>query len=54
MELARVLEAKNTRVLWFEFDLIDKAPHPILARLDGLHNRMLRGMKMFGGVFVFG
>ena len=40
--------------LWLEFDLIDEAPHPVFARLDGLHDRMLRGMKMFGGVFVFG
>jgi hypothetical protein len=32
--------------------LIDVAPGPIFAGLEGLHDRVLGLMKMLGGVFV--
>ena len=28
------------------------APHPVLARFQRLYNRMLRSVKMLGGMFV--
>jgi hypothetical protein len=31
---------------------IDITPDPLLARLNGAHQWMLGGMKMFGRVFV--
>ena len=45
---------RGISALRFDFDLIDETPHPVLAWLNGLHNRMLRGMEMLGGVFIFG
>src|SRR5579859_5531759 len=39
---------------FFEHDFVDVAPKPVFARLDGLHNRMLGGVKMFGGMLVPG
>jgi len=36
-----------------DLNLIDKAPAPILTRLDRLHDRMLRLMEMLGGMLVF-
>jgi hypothetical protein len=37
-----------------EFEFVDEAPAPGFARFEGLHDGVLGGMKMFGGVFVFG
>src|SRR5215475_5575124 len=34
------------------FDLIHETPHPILAWLDGLHDRMLRRVKVLRCMFV--
>ena len=34
--------------------LINIAPAPVLARLKGLHDRMLSGVKVCGRVLVFG
>jgi hypothetical protein len=36
----------------FKHDLIEVAPKPVFTRLDGFHNRVLRGAKMLGGVLV--
>jgi hypothetical protein len=36
----------------FEHYLIHVAPAPRLARFDRLHDRVLRAVKVFGGVFV--
>jgi hypothetical protein len=36
-----------------QFDFIHKTPAPILAGLNGLHDRVLRVMKVFSGVLVF-
>ena len=35
-------------------DLVDVTPAPILARLDRLHDGMLRLMKVLGRMFVLG
>src|SRR5205823_5760088 len=37
-----------------KFDLVDVAPAPILARLERLHDRMLGGMEMLGGMLILG
>jgi hypothetical protein len=37
-----------------KFYLIDKAPAPIFSWLNGFHNRVVRGMEMLGGMFIFG
>jgi hypothetical protein len=34
--------------------VVDVAPDPVFSGLDGADERMGRGMKMFGGVFVLG
>jgi hypothetical protein len=36
----------------FKHYLIDVAPKPVFTRLDGFHDRVLRGAKMLGGVLV--
>ncbi len=36
----------------FEFDFVDKAPSPLFPRFNGLHDRVLGRVEMFGGVFV--
>jgi hypothetical protein len=38
----------------FEVDAINVTPAPIFARLEGLDDGVMRRMKMFGGVLVFG
>jgi hypothetical protein len=35
-------------------DFVDETPQPALARLEGLHDRMLGGPKMLRGVLVLG
>ncbi len=35
-----------------EHDLVDIAPHPVLARLDRTHDRVLAAVKVFGRVLV--
>jgi hypothetical protein len=42
------------RRLRFDFDLIHKTPHPVLAWFDGLHDGVFRGVEMFGGMLVLG
>jgi hypothetical protein len=37
-----------------DYFLVNVTPAPIFARLERLNNRMLRFMKMFGRMFVFG
>src|ERR1035438_3019711 len=37
-----------------ENHFVHVAPDPILARLDGLHQGVMRGVKVFGGVLVLG
>jgi hypothetical protein len=37
-----------------EFEFVDEAPAPGFAGFEGLHDGVLGGMKMFGGVLVFG
>ena len=37
---------------FLEHYFIDVAPEPVFSRLDGLHNGVLRGVKMLGGMFV--
>jgi len=39
--------------LRFEFHLVHETPHPIFARLDGLHDGMFGGVEMFCGMLVF-
>src|SRR5437763_11980824 len=34
--------------------LVDKTPAPVLARLNGSHDRMLHGVKVLGRVLVLG
>src|SRR5688500_13187976 len=34
--------------------LVDEAPAPVLARLEGLHDRVARGVEVLGGVRVLG
>src|SRR5215467_7287789 len=36
-----------------EHDLVDVAPAPIFARLEGLDNRVIGGVEMLRSVFVF-
>jgi hypothetical protein len=36
----------------FKHYFIDVAPKPVFTRLDGFHDRVLRGAKMLGGMFV--
>jgi hypothetical protein len=38
----------------FDDDFVEVAPHPIFTRLQGSDNRMLRRVKVLGGVFVLG
>jgi hypothetical protein len=38
----------------FHHDLVDVAPDPILPGLEGLDQRMLRGVEVFGSMFVLG
>jgi hypothetical protein len=40
--------------LGFEHNLVDVAPHPVFARLDGLHDGVLAVAEMLGGMLVFG
>ncbi len=35
-------------------DFIHVAPDPVFSWLEGLYDRMLRGVKVLGGVFVLG
>jgi len=35
-------------------NFVNKTPHPILTRLNRLHDRMFGGVKMFGGMFILG
>src|SRR5438270_6056944 len=37
-----------------KFHLVHETPAPILARLEGLHNRVMAGVKVFGRVLVLG
>jgi hypothetical protein len=37
---------------WLHGDLVDVAEHPILASLERADERMLSGVKMFGGMPV--
>jgi len=37
-----------------EFEFVDEAPAPGFAGFDGFHDGVLGGMKMLGGVLVFG
>jgi hypothetical protein len=39
---------------WFHEDLVYVAPDPILVRLEGPDERVLRGMEMPAGVLVLG
>jgi hypothetical protein len=43
---------ESATALRLKLELIDKTPHPVFARLHGLHDWMLGRSKMFGGVFV--
>jgi len=40
--------------LGLDLDLVHEAPHPILSRLDGLHDRVLGRPEVLGGVLVLG
>jgi hypothetical protein len=37
-----------------QIDLVDIAPDPILARLEGLYDGVVGGVEVPGGVFVLG
>jgi hypothetical protein len=37
---------------WFHHNLVDVAPHPVFARLKGLHERVARAVEVLGGVLV--
>ena len=43
----------KTNKVALEHDLVDVAPAPILARLEGLDNRVIGRVKMLCSVFVF-
>ena len=43
----------KTNKVALEHDLVDVAPAPILARLEGLDNRVIGRVEMFRSVFVF-
>src|SRR5215213_2211986 len=46
--------ADSPLIGWFHDDLVYVAPDPILARLEGLNERVLRGVEVPGGVLVLG
>src|SRR4029077_236689 len=48
----RAHNARGCASSFFKHHFIDVAPIPVFARLDGLHDGMLRRVKMLGGVFV--
>src|SRR5204862_5181016 len=41
-------------VLLLKNDLIDVTPLPVLAAFEGLHQRVMSGAEMLGGVLVLG
>ncbi len=43
----------KTNKVALEHDLVDVAPAPILARLEGLDNRVIGRVKMLCSVFIF-
>ena len=45
-------ESFGAQLPWL--DLVHVAPHPVLPRLDGAHERMLTFVKMFGCMLVLG
>jgi hypothetical protein len=45
-------EAVETPLSRLEHNLIDVAPHPILARLDRLHQGMMIGVIVLARVFI--
>jgi hypothetical protein len=47
-------QAIPERIQSLHDDFVDKTPHPILARFERPHNRMMSSVKMLGGVFVLG
>jgi hypothetical protein len=44
----------SSKALSLEHELVDVAPQPVFARLEGLHDGVLGVMKMLAGVLVFG
>jgi hypothetical protein len=44
----------SAKALSLEHDLVEVAPQPVFARLEGLYDGVLGVMKMLAGVFVFG
>jgi hypothetical protein len=48
------MSASKTHLHWLlEHDLVDVAPAPILARLEGLDNRVIGGVEMLCSMLVF-
>ena len=46
------LELKLMRVREIQRDLIHVTPSPVFPRFNGTNNRMLRGAKVLGRVFI--
>jgi hypothetical protein len=46
--------AGKDSVLALQLNLVHEAPHPILSRLYGLHDRMFGSPEVLRGVFVLG
>jgi hypothetical protein len=44
----------QTKKLRIEHEFVHVAPHPAFTGLDGLHDRVFGGVKMFRGVLIFG
>jgi hypothetical protein len=54
MITAGIKEQRSARrALGFEHNLVDIAPHPVFAGLDGLHDRVFGVVVMLGCVLVF-
>jgi hypothetical protein len=49
-----VLPGRNDSSVFFEHEFVHVAPHPIFAGLDGADDRVLGGVKVLGGVLIFG
>ena len=47
-------QAIENRLRETQLHLIDIAPSPVFTPFEGLHNRVLSVVKVFGRVFVFG
>jgi len=45
-------KGKAGQSAWFKHNLIDVAPSPVFAGLEGFHDGVLGRVKVFGGVFV--